>query len=151
VLTAYDTFRTGVDEFKRMTWSAGAYTRPLIGSTKAHFVGCVGCMIVPQSIRHGDTGRCDQNGLGRAETYTSVSPWWSACIFDEAHQLKNNKTKMYEAAMKLPRGRRFGLTGRGLHSSTSQLSLSRFWSLKPQQASTSQLNLRRFCWCDLRT
>jgi hypothetical protein len=34
---------------------------------------------------------------------------------------------------------------RGLHSSTSQLNLSRVWSLKPQQAATFQLNLRRFC------
>ena len=32
-----------------------------------------------------------------------------------------------------------------IHSSTSQLNLSRVWSLKPLQASTSQLNLRRFC------
>jgi len=24
----------------------------------------VGCMIIPQSIRQGDTGRCDQKGLG---------------------------------------------------------------------------------------
>jgi hypothetical protein len=39
--------------------------------------------------------------------------------------------------------------GRGLHSSTSQLNLSCFWSQKPQQASTSQLNLGRFCRCDL--
>jgi len=30
---------------------------------------------------------------------------------------------------------------RGLHSSTSELNLSRSWALKPQQASTSQLNL----------
>jgi hypothetical protein len=43
---------------------AGAYTRPPFGSTYAHFVGYVGCMISPQSIRQGDTGRCDQNGLG---------------------------------------------------------------------------------------
>jgi len=43
---------------------AGAYTRPLFGSTLAHFVGFVGCMIFPQSIRQGDKGRCDQNGLG---------------------------------------------------------------------------------------
>jgi len=35
--------------------------------------------------------------------------------------------------------------GRGLHSSTFQLNLSRVRSLKPQQASTSQLELRRFC------
>jgi len=34
--------------------------------------------------------------------------------------------------------------GRGLHSSTSQLNPSNFWSLKPQQAFTSQFNLRRF-------
>jgi len=27
------------------------------------FVGCVGCMIFPESIRQGDTGRCDQNGF----------------------------------------------------------------------------------------
>ena len=26
--------------------------------------GHVGCMIIPQSIRQGDEGRCDQNGLG---------------------------------------------------------------------------------------
>ena len=35
--------------------------------------------------------------------------------------------------------------GRGLHSSTSQLNLSRFFSLTPQLSFTSQLNLRRFC------
>ena len=41
----------------------------------------------------------------------------------------------------------FGINpyGRGLHSSTSQLNLRRFWSLMPQLPSTSQLNLRRFC------
>jgi len=39
--------------------------------------------------------------------------------------------------------------GRGLHSSTSHLNLSRFWTQKLQQPSTSQLNLRRFCRCDL--
>jgi len=44
--------------------AAGAYTRPLLGSTKAHFVGYDGCMIFPQSSRQWDTGRCDQNGLG---------------------------------------------------------------------------------------
>ena len=37
------------------------------------------------------------------------------------------------------------LAGRGLHSSTSHLNLSRGRSLKPQRASTSQLTLRRFC------
>jgi inorganic pyrophosphatase/exopolyphosphatase len=36
----------------------------------------------------------------------------------------------------------FAVQGRALHSSTSQLNLSRSWSLKPQQESTSQLNLR---------
>ena len=36
-------------------------------------------------------------------------------------------------------------SGRALHSSTSQLNLSRFWSQMPQEASTSRLNLRRFC------
>jgi len=35
--------------------------------------------------------------------------------------------------------------GRGLHSSTSQLKLSRSWSLKPQQDTTFQLNLGHFC------
>jgi hypothetical protein len=43
---------------------AGAYTRPHFGSTQAHFVGYVGCMIFPKSIRQGDTGRFDQNGSG---------------------------------------------------------------------------------------
>jgi hypothetical protein len=38
--------------------------------------------------------------------------------------------------------------GRGLHSSSFQLNLNRFWSLKPQQASTSQLSLTHFCRCD---
>ena len=37
------------------------------------------------------------------------------------------------------------ISGRGLHSSTYHLNLSRFGSQKPQQASTSQLNMRRFC------
>ena len=36
---------------------------------------------------------------------------WSACIFDEAHQLKNDKTKRYEAAASVQRRRRFGLSG----------------------------------------
>ena len=44
--------------------AAGAYTRPLFGSTLAHFVGYRGGMIFPRSIRQGDTGRYDQNGLG---------------------------------------------------------------------------------------
>jgi hypothetical protein len=43
---------------------AGAYTSPLFCSTLAHSVGYVGRMISPQSIRQGDTGRCDQNSLG---------------------------------------------------------------------------------------
>ena len=37
-----------------------------------------------------------------------------------------------------------GLDGRGLHSSTSHLNLSQFWSLKPKLASTSQLDLSLF-------
>ena len=65
MLTSYDTFRTGVDEFKRMTWSA--------------------------------------------------------CIFDEAHRLKKQNTKLYEAAMKLPRGRRFGLTGTIMQNTYDEL------------------------------
>ena len=36
------------------------------------------------------------------------------------------------------------LTGGGLHSSTSQLNMSHFLSLKLQSSSTSQLNLSRF-------
>jgi hypothetical protein len=40
---------------------AGAYTLHLSCSMLAHFVGYVGCMIFPQSIRQGDTRRCDQN------------------------------------------------------------------------------------------
>ena len=35
------------------------------------------------------------------------------------------------------------IEGRGLHSSTSQLDLSQFWSLMPQLPSTFELNLRR--------
>jgi hypothetical protein len=40
-------------------------------------------MIFPQSIRQGDTGRCDQNGLGRAEKWISVSPWSGALELGE--------------------------------------------------------------------
>ena len=40
--------------------------------------------------------------------------------------------------------RRGVVAGRGLHSTTFQLNLSRFWFLKVQQASTSLLNLKRF-------
>jgi len=34
-----------------LLFTAGAYTRPLFGSTKAHFVEYVGCVIFPWSIR----------------------------------------------------------------------------------------------------
>ena len=34
------------------------------GSTEAHFVGYVGYRIPPLAIRQGDTGGCDQDGLG---------------------------------------------------------------------------------------
>jgi hypothetical protein len=37
-------------------------------------------MVFPQSIRQGDSGMCDQNGLGCAEKWTSVSP----CLAAEA-------------------------------------------------------------------
>jgi Na+(H+)/acetate symporter ActP len=37
-----------------------------------------------------------------------------------------------------------GMTGRGLTSSTSQLNLSQFWSLKPKLVSTSQLDVSHF-------
>ena len=62
---------------------AGASTRPLSGSTQALFVGYVGCMISPHPIRQGEMGCCDQDGLGRAETWTSVSPW-QGVTFGEA-------------------------------------------------------------------
>ena len=41
--------------------------------------------------------------------------------------------------------RRGLIGGRASHSSTSHLNLSRFWSLQPQQATTSQLHPRRSC------
>jgi hypothetical protein len=44
--------------------AAWACSRAIFGSTQTHFVGYAGCRISPQSIRQGDTGRCDQNGLG---------------------------------------------------------------------------------------
>ena len=44
--------------------TAGAYTRPHFGSTETRFVAYMGCLYFPQCIRQGDTGRCDQNGLG---------------------------------------------------------------------------------------
>jgi hypothetical protein len=43
---------------------AGSHTHPRFGSTWASFVGYVGCMMFPRSIRQGHTWRCDQNGLG---------------------------------------------------------------------------------------
>ena len=54
------------EEYKarNATLKAGAYTRPRFSSTSAHNVRYTGCMIFPQSIRQGDTGRCDENGLG---------------------------------------------------------------------------------------
>jgi len=52
--------------------------RGLHSSTFRLNVGYVGCMISPLSIRQGDAGRCDQNGLGCAEKWTSASPWSKA-------------------------------------------------------------------------
>ena len=46
-------------------------------------------------------------------------------------------------------GASMGECGRGFHSSTFQFNLSHFWSFKPQQVATSQLNLRRFCQYNL--
>ena len=46
---------------------------------------------------------------------------WSACIFDEAHQLKNDKTKRYEAAASVQRRRRFGLSGTVMQNSYDEL------------------------------
>ena len=43
------------------------------------------------------------------------------------------------------------LLGRGLHSSTLQLNLSRFCSQELQRWSTARLNLGRFCLCNLST
>ena len=41
-------------------------------------MGYVGCMNFPQSIRQGDTGRCDQTGLSGAGKWTNLSPWRQA-------------------------------------------------------------------------
>jgi len=49
---------------RRRHLRSGAYNPALFRSTQAHFVRYVECMIFRQSIRQGDTGRCDQNGLG---------------------------------------------------------------------------------------
>jgi SNF2 family DNA or RNA helicase len=46
---------------------------------------------------------------------------WSACIFDEAHKLKNHRAKLYEAACQLPQTRRFGLTGTAMQNSYDEL------------------------------
>jgi SNF2 family DNA or RNA helicase len=53
---------------------------------------------------------------------------WSACIFDEAHKLKNKKTALYEAAMKLPVGRRIGLTGTIMQNSYDELYYLMDWA-----------------------
>jgi len=50
-------------------------------------------------------------------------------MMDEANELRD---KLQKAARKMLNNQ---ISGRGLHSSTSQLNLGRFWSLKPQQAS----------------
>jgi hypothetical protein len=42
-------------------------------------------MIFPQSIRLGDTGRCDQNGLGSAEKWVSLSPWRKV-VMNQTHE-----------------------------------------------------------------
>jgi len=44
--------------------AAGAYTCALFGSTCAYFVGSRWLRDSPQSIKQGDTGRCDQHGFG---------------------------------------------------------------------------------------
>ena len=46
---------------------------------------------------------------------------WSACVFDEAHSLKNDKTKRYEAAYSLQKERRFGLSGTVMQNSYDEL------------------------------
>ena len=65
-------------------------------------------MIFPQSIRQGDTRRCDENGLGRAGKWTSVSPWFQ---YDLA--------RMHASYPHLSSLR----SGRGLHSLPIQLNL----------------------------
>jgi superfamily II DNA or RNA helicase len=50
-----------------------------------------------------------------------TSQRWSVVIFDEAHRLKNDKTMLYEAARRLPRERRFGLTGTVMQNSYDEL------------------------------
>ena len=50
-----------------------------------------------------------------------ASRTWSACVFDEAHQLKNDKTKRYEAAYSLQKERRFGLSGTVMQNSYDEL------------------------------
>ena len=67
----------------------------------------------------------------------------------EAVQVTGRKRRRRDRPGRGPRaqvhhGAQPALAGRGLHSSTSQLNLSHSWSLKPYQARTSQLILRRF-------
>ena len=50
-----------------------------------------------------------------------ASKAWSACVFDEAHRLKNEKALVYEAARTLPRERRFGLTGTVMQNTYEEL------------------------------
>ena len=46
---------------------------------------------------------------------------WSACVFDEAHALKNRKAQLYSAAVQLPTARRYGLTGTAMQNSYEEL------------------------------
>ena len=55
----------------------------------------------------------------RAEKWTSVSPWHEVTIRNKLFV----QTRIFSALITSL------ILGRGLHSSTSQLNLSRFWSL----------------------
>ena len=69
-----------------------------------------------------------------------MSPWCEVDLFVARctnQEERRYLCQKYKENMERP-------VGRGLHSSTSQLNLSRFWSLMPQLPSTSQLNLKRF-------
>ena len=53
---------------------------------------------------------------------------WTACVFDEAHRLKNANAMIYEAARKLPRERRFGLTGTIMQNTYDELHCLLDWA-----------------------
>lgn len=46
---------------------------------------------------------------------------WHLAIFDEAHKLKNDRTKLYEAVAGLPTRLRYGLTGTPMQNDYQEL------------------------------